>query len=475
MIARLTRFVILPVAWAACSTVVLLAQPAAAAEVFDPTAVPPVLSEAGSEQPSGAIISDRIVLEPEETGLDSAPDSVLADGAVGGEIVQAPIMESVVESAGEPRMLEVSSQPFDGMLMDDFNLDEMPYEASSGRWFWNGGWYIGGESLWMERSRNNRVVIVEDYKRRPLAQEFIDVDKFTTMAQPFNVAPGARVTIGKSLGRDYLDRDQSLEFIYYGGMAYNDTDGYNPRIDAERVITPLGSLVPGFNGASTYNTRMNSDFNSWEWDYKLRRRLGRDQLVLSPGGNWTRHAERGWLPALIIGPRLTTVNEDFQLSTIRANVPASQFSGLYTINTSNWLLGCNIGGELISQNEFYYWGLRGRAAPALTFASTNQTAYGVNTTGKPVPPPPPSGAPTSVVFEKEATKTTAGFVGDLTLLAGWQGSPNFALQVGYDFLWGAGMATATRQFDLDQRDTNPINVGGQTFYNGFSFGFNGSW
>jgi hypothetical protein len=37
------------------------------------------------------------------------------------------------------------------------------------------------------------------------------------------------------------------------------------------------------------------------------------------------------------------------------------------------------------------------------------------------------------------------------------------------------MATATRQFDLDQRDTRPINTGGQTFYNGFSFGFNGSW
>lgn len=477
---RLNRFVILPVAWAACSTVALLFHPAAAEDVFDPAAVPPVLSEAGDDLPAGAIISDRIVLEPDEAGSAGESESVLADGIasgdfIGGEIVQAPIVESVAESASEPRMLEVSSQPFDGMLMDDFNLDEMPFEASSGRWFWNGGWYIGGESLWMERSRNNRTVIVEDYKVRPLNQQLFDIDKFTTMAQPFNVAPGARVTIGKSLGRDYLDRDRFLEFVYYGGMAYDDTNGYNARPDAFRVITPLGSLVPGFNGASTYNTRMNSDFNSWEWDYKLRRRLGRDQLVMSPGGNWTRHAERGWLPALIIGPRLTTVNEDFQLTTSRNGVPSSQFSGEYTINSSNWLLGCNIGGELISQNEFYYWGLRGRAAPALTFASTNQTAYGVNTTGTPTPIPPIPNPPTSVVFEKQATKTTGGFVGDLTLLAGWQVTPNFALQAGYDFLWVAGMATATRQFDLDQRSTRPINVGGQTFYNGFSFGFNGSW
>ena len=42
-----------------------------------------------------------------------------------------------------------------------------------------------------------------------------------------------------------------------------------------------------------------------------------------------------------------------------------------------------------------------------------------------------------------------GFLGDLTLLAGWNVTPNFALQVGYDFLWVAGIATATRQFNLD--------------------------
>jgi hypothetical protein len=63
----------------------------------------------------------------------------------------------------------------------------------------------------------------------------------------------------------------------------------------------------------------------------------------------------------------------------------------------------------------------------------------------------------------------------LTRLAGWHINPTFTLPAGYDYLWGAGMATATRQFNLDQRDINPIDVGGQTFYNGVSFGFNGSW
>ena len=188
---------------------------------------------------------------------------------------------------------------------------------------------------------------------------------------------------------------------------------------------------------------------------------------MSPGGNWTRHAERGWLPSLIVGTRLATTNEDFRLISSRTGVPSSQFGGDYVINTSNWLFGLNLGAELISQNEFYYWGLRGRAAPALSLGSTNQTAFGINTNL-------PEGSQT-ISFSDQATRTGAGFIGDLTILAGWQIKPNFALQIGYDFLWIAGMATANRQFNLDNRDNNAIDVGGQTFYNGVSFGFNGSW
>jgi hypothetical protein len=98
--------------------------------------------------------------------------------------------------------------------------------------------------------------------------------------------------------------------------------------------------------------------------------------------------------------------------------------------------------------------------------STHQTAFGFNNR---ITPPGTTG------FTADATRTAPGFIGDLTLMAGWNITPNFALQVGYDFLWVAGIATATRQFNLDQRDVRPLDAGGQTFYNGLSFGFNGSW
>jgi hypothetical protein len=65
--------------------------------------------------------------------------------------------------------------------------------------------------------------------------------------------------------------------------------------------------------------------------------------------------------------------------------------------------------------------------------------------------------------------------GDMTFLAGYNLTPNFSLQFGYDLLWAGGVATATRQFNLDNIRPNSIDAGGQIFYMGFSGGIQGSW
>ena len=191
---------------------------------------------------------------------------------------------------------------------------------------------------------------------------------------------------------------------------------------------------------------------------------------MAPDGSWSRHAERGWLPSLIIGTRLATVSESFNLTSSRAGVAPSKFGGDYRVGTQNWIWGFNVGGELISQNEFFFWGLRGRAAPAVTFAADQQSVQSVNT----VLPAPVF--PTGTVNRSMAASATGpGFLGDLSIFAGWNITPNFAIKAGYDFLWVAGIATATRQFDLDQQRKNPLDPGGQIFYNGLAVGCEGSW
>jgi len=388
------------------------------------------------------------------------------DGADAGSVVMEPLVvpEIVANDYDGNKIVEsVEGIPQGSILIEEPALAEMPVLASSGKWFSSGYWYASAESLWYDRSRNKRVLVgIDDLDSRI---------QFTTLAQPFDTAPGVRATFGRSLGRDYLDRDRLIEFTYTGALLWQGVDGWNSLTAAPTLISPLGPNVPGFNFANTYRTSLDSNFNSIEVNFRLRRRLGRDQLVMSPNGGWSRHAERGFLPGLILGPRLARVDEDFWFRSRRNGVAPEVFSGDYDITTQNWLLGMNVGGELVSQNEFYYWGLRGRAAPALTFASAQQTVIGINNTNIPQNPIVPS----PVFREDQNTQTSPGFIGDLTLFAGWNVTPNFSLKVGYDFLWVAGIATATRQFNLNDIRQNPMDAGGQTFYNGVSFGLEGSW
>ncbi len=405
----------------------------------------------------------------------SVSGSLLPDERIPTQALPAPapvppgatILSDVPLTAPPAELVEVSPRAADAMRIDDFSLDEMPFEASSGHWFSSGGWYAGVESMWLDRSRNNQDVVVQDVDVVAPGRK---TQNYETFGQPFDIAPGARITLGRSLGYDDVGRDRAVEFIYYGGMKWDDNDGWNALQDGV-LVTPLNYNAPGFNGGDRYTTSLNSDFNSWELNYKIRRRLGRDQLVMSPQGDWTRHAERGFLPGLIVGLRLAHINEFWNMTSSQLGpvpTPPAEFGGTYDITATNWMLGMNFGSELISQNEFFYWGLRGRVAPAISIASTHQQATGINT----VTDIEPQGT-TDVIASGSQTGT--GFLGDLTILLGWNITPNFSLQAGYDFLWVAGMATATRQFNLNNKQFDDIDAGGQTFFQGLSFGFKGSW
>jgi hypothetical protein len=472
--------------------------------VLTATALGGSLPELARGQAPAAPLPASVMAEPkrDEGPLDSLADEALPEGLFSfeeergggpavdaddlldpatGEVVQGSDafvdmemqeLDAAIEAA---EVLNVSAKP-SGWMLDQSALEEIPYSASSGKWFNDGRWYASGESLWLDRSRAYRRTIAIDTALLPPppydpANIYDYPLRYKDVAKPFNVAPGARATIGRNLGRDYLNRDRSVEFTYYGGMTYEQTDGWNAlgvQGDPYTLVTPLGLRVPGYNGAGYYTTAFNSDFNSYEWNFKLRRRLGRDKMVMMPNGEWARHSERAFLPAGFVGVRLANVNEDFFWQSGREGVDFSQYGGNYQIHTENWLLGMNFGGELISQNEFFWWGLRGRAAPCLSFASESQS----NVSNNYVDARFEEG---SQNWSASDSLTGPAFLGDLSLLAGFNVTPNLSFKAGYEFLWVAGIATATRQYNLDQRRQDPIDAGGQTLFQGFSFGFEGTW
>ena len=411
--------------------------------------------------------ADGLPERDDDAGPAAEVEEVFARDVGGGRVVDASIVEGV------------SARGIDGLRIEEFAVEEMPHESSSGDWFSSGRWYGSAQLLMMSRSRNYRRVMGYDPSVVGLPNPSLRPNlagTFVTTGVPWDLVPGARVTIGEHLGRDHLDRDQSIEFGYYGGLSFFVRDSYNA-MPRSFLVTPLAGTIlpglPGFTYAQTYDTSISSTFNSMELNYKLGRRLGRDQLIMSPNGGWSRHAERGWLPAVFVGTRVANVDEAFTFASSRRNASTDTFSGRYDIQTQTWLWGVTLGGELISRNEFYYWGLRGRVTPAMSFAGNQQQAAGINT----LRPPPTAVQVARGAFgwRQSADQIGPGFLGDLTILGGWQVTPNFAVQAGYDFLWLAGVATATRQFNLDNVRPNSIDGGGQILYNGLSLGVEGSW
>jgi hypothetical protein len=388
------------------------------------------------------------------------------------------------EAVVPPRLVEeVAVGPGEGMFIQEYGVGEIPRDDSSGTWFSSGMRYGSAEFLMLDRARNYRRNIAFDPLVTPVPNRNNGAGTFTTQGIPFNLAPAARITVGEYLGRDDLDRDRSVEFTYYGGMSFFLDDTYNAS-PGSFLLTPLagpfyfppiyGPGLPGFTGATTMQMTNSTVFNSMEINYKMHRRLGRDQLVMSPNGGWARHAERGWLPSIFVGTRVANLNEGFTLTSWRTDQPTDVFSGDYVIATQNWLWGLNLGAELISQNEYFYWGLRGRAAPAVNFVGGQQYGAGVNNI--PTGEPPASGKRGTYILPRQAaSQVGAAFIGDLSCIAGINLTPNFQVQLGYELLWVAGVATATRQFNLDNVRPNSLDPGGQVFLMGFSGGIQGSW
>lgn len=467
-------------AWSGLLTAVCWATTALAADVT------PVFPDSRAE----SVLAGPEVLGGPTLELEDSP--TVGPGMVAEpSLVEGTLMPVEPIPSGAPRLPERMA---DDMRLDESFMERMPDEVSSGSWFSLGQWYGSAENVWMGRNREYRRVVGHDVLV-PVPAGRNKQGVFVTDSIPYDLAPGARITVGTYVGRDYLNRDQSLEFTYYGGFSFLINDTWNAIVlnsgTASSFLLPtLAAASPGFTGAQEYDLKTSSNFNSMELNWKIHRRLGRDKVTMSPNGEWTRHAERGWLPSLIIGPRVANVNESVNFMGRMPGQPVTSFGGDYNIETQNWLLGLNLGGELISQNEFFYWGLRGRAAPAISFTSNQQSFYGVNTyLPSQIPIRDLDGNP--IVFngvtqtvtvpqgteswQMAAKQTAPGFLGDLTVLAGWNVTPNFAVQCSYDFLWIGGLATATRQFNMNKIRQNPIDGGGQMFLNGFAFGINGTW
>jgi hypothetical protein len=359
---------------------------------------------------------------------------------------------SPVDPAETPGIFE--EEPVED-FSDPLDLDAPAPTVSSGEWLRDGCWYTQQSAVFMSRSTNpkNSVNLATD-----LSSAVIPHDRnFLQIPIDMGFQPGLRSTWGHYLGRDARNRDHAVEFTYLGlthWQAAGSVTAHTPgTIFSE--IDPTFS-VPAFNASDFQSFAQTSNFNSYELNYRIERRLARDQLVYTRDSTWVRQCTPAPLPSLFAGLRVVTVNE-----RLNYLAQSSTANGSYNVATRNNLVGLQIGTDwFYEQGE---WRLGGRAKGGGFVNWDNQTSQ--------VRILDLNAAPLLPNRDEHAKDHPLAFVGELSLIGSYRFRPNFALRASYDLMWVTDLALAQNQITFSPSTPALVADHHSLFFQGVSIGF----
>lgn len=342
---------------------------------------------------------------------------------------------------------------------------------SSGTWLHRGRWFSQMEASLVHRSTAPRQILSDIPLNVPNVGTFFS-DAMTTESAGFGYEPGLRVTVGKYLGRDGENRDRTLEFTFWGLNEWTSQHAIaavNPSNESSLLRTPLDRGIGAYNFATGHQYAYESNLNSFEVNAKISRRLGRDQMVLTPNGQWERQCAPGKTPTFLGGFRIITIDEEFSFDAQReglssiTNLPDA--SGTYDIDAQNRLFGLQLGAEMIQQHCNWSFGVGGKIGGYANFADQTTTVrisdarVGLSSSNR----------------DESASDVQMALGAELKLLGTYQFRPNVALRCSYDFIYLQGLALAPQQLDFNAAPQPNVRSGAHQFLNGGSVGLEVVW
>ena len=364
-----------------------------------------------------------------------------------------------------PEEVEPAPGDQDSPKLNPIEMESDPYEnwspdgpaplSTSGSCLNRGRYYVQLDAVYLMRSG--------PYQPVGLAVDLSSPTQQTLRTSPsLGYAPMLRGTFGALLGRDAKNRDHSIDFTYLGPGNWHVAQGIASLSPFGLVSLLDPSLSLGFSRASVYSYRYESNFNSYEINYRIRSRLGRDRMELSRDGTWVRKCAPMPVPAFFFGVRNVVINERFSMSAAGSN--PSQLSGQYNINTQNNLLGVQGGFDVMYQYCDWRIGIRGKAGPYVN--TTGQTSRVVVVDAFQGNPPDRN---------ESAGTRTLGFLGEFNILGAYQIRSNLAIRASFDLLYVDQLALAPNQITF--QIPVPPNVDHTAFllYTGGSLGMEYVW
>ena len=386
---------------------------------------------------------------------------------------------------------------------------------SSSDWYRNGTWYVNATAEGIWRSSGKPKVLAKDLSGlgiTPGGLTLLDVPirSITTRHKGFRFEPGLGLTIGRFLGRDYFNRDASVEFGFLGLLDWQ-TDLRLASADTRELFTalnldgpggsstgritfggaevPLGvTLIPGFDAVDSQEFEYSSTFNSFEVNVRLSHRPGRDRMVAMPDGTWSRQLTDGGVPSFFAGMRYIGIKERLLWLRQSRNNPDL---GTYDVDTGNKLFGLQFGGSYTWETKTWSAGAMGKAGAYINFANMQRKINGTgNSNGFPNTVYQDAGQPLEYSFAtnlpnlvtngnqatwsyrgKQNASVYAAFL-ESKLFTQYNVNPNLSFRLSWDQFWINGLAMAPYQLHFEPARSK-INVGGNVYFTGLSLA--GQW
>jgi hypothetical protein len=344
---------------------------------------------------------------------------------------------------------------------------------STGTWLRRGFWYAEAEAVVWNRhwNRDNKFfaaqeVNVLDPGFFPRSPNFAGAEApFTTnrLLMLDGAEPGedasVRFTLGHFLFRDSRNRDHTTDFTALGGGDWHQ----------HRVLSSeddFGLFVPfyisgnnrTFNASTRQAVDYSSHFSSFEWNYRVEQRPGRDQMIMDANGHWHRATQRGISRDYLVGLRLMEMRDI--LDWRAEDIQEVGNDGSYLIRTDNDMFGIQMGAGLTYDTARWSLGYHIKGGVFLNNATGRSTLnFTVDDTSD-----------SDLGFSADELS----FIGEGKLIARWHLLPDFSLRASYEMLYLTSQALAPNQATFIT-DYSYLNASQDPFYHGASFGFEGYW
>ncbi|MBX9790681.1 MAG: BBP7 family outer membrane beta-barrel protein [Pirellulales bacterium] len=439
-------------------------------------AMPPADQPPGSVQPEGMEPSE-VAGEPEATETPDAPTEAVPDDEAAPEEVVTP------QAAGAaPEMFEGEDfSPYQERCPNCGNIGCVcPPPVCPPTW------YVEADAVWLQRNASHRRRIAQTFATIVINNIPITgtVERGNARSLNFLFEPGTRVTVGRVLFQDFLDRYHSIEATYLGWYDWGASQtiqtpaiiatpiSQNAIVVSGNLFTPFPTNTAGFGRLFEMRQDYSSTFQNLEFNYRIRRSLEQDRLVASVDGTWVREITPQGIPSFLMGLRYIEIDERYNLRTLSVTetIEPNQTilnvaRGNYNVRTRNHLFGFQIGGDWVEEHARFNWGGRGKFG---LFGNASRLYTDITAT-------PDAFGSVSPARNFIKDRGVFSFVGEFGLMASWHVTKHISLRAAYDWMWIANIAVAPEQLNFRIGGPNTMNTGGFRFLQGPSIGGQVVW